>query len=291
MPYRHGHGGTGGISAVFDDTEYDDELVEVVAERTSGIPPEIVCVAPQSGKDYCWDDFVHSLSTIPFDHLVVCDNSNSVEHQARLTDLLSRYESYTLIRNTNPAVTIENSEDPVELVARCGSMYSSLYRRVDGLLTQPEKQMVVNLEDDIGVQPDTFTRLLNDLKMYDEVGTVIGDCRCRRAKVLSGRDLSLACNFREFRLVGGSEQTGIIPEFVKPKPLGVEPVGGGHMGLWLTRAVCLKQVGMDVDPNLNLHGHDFQYGYRLNKAGHKFIVDWSARLQHFHEVDGVKVSI
>ena len=289
MPYKDsangGNSGNSGLSAEF--VEHDSRLVTVVDERKKfGIRPEVTVVAPMMGRGFCWDDFQHSLSEIEHGHLVIYDNSNDPEHQRRINLLLSSVKSWTLIRDRNEPLSVESRAHAPDLVQRCSEVYESLYSHLD-----VKQGIVVNLEDDIGINAGDFQKLKRTLDLYPEVGTVIGDCRCRRAKLLGNKDVSLACNFREFRQYGGAEQSGITHEFVKPKPMGIEPIGGGHMGLWLTRAECLQDVGMVTDPELALAGHDFQYGYRLNKSGYKFAVDWSVKLKHFFEEEGRKVSI
>lgn len=289
MPYEDsgngGNSGSSGLSAEF--VEHDSKLVTVVDERKKhGIRPEVTVVAPMIGRAFCWEDFQKSLAGIDHDHLIVYDNSNDPEHEERIDKLLSTYRSWTLIRDFNQPLSVESHGHPPDLVRRCSEVYESIYSHLT-----PESGIIVNLEDDIGVTADQFHRLRRGLDLYPEIGTLIGDCRCRRAKMLSGRDISLACNFREYREIGGAEREGVKYEFVQPKPLGFEAIGGGHMGLWITRAEVLREVGMVTDHDHDLKGHDFQYGYRANQLGHRMAVDWSVKLEHIFEQDGRKVSI
>ncbi len=271
-----------------DIPPHDPELVEVIAQRGK-LQQEYLVVCPQAGKAYCFSDFRKSLSQLPLNksHVVFYDNSNSPAHGRRIKRVADALDSVTIIRDKNRHVTVDATPQQQLLLARCGNVYEQLY----SMLPQTGSRLVINLEDDIGAPAGGVERLLTAIDSYDELGTVIGDCRCRRAKMLGDIEgQPIVCNFQKLQGVGGDESESVLAYTVPPKPFGLECVGSGHMGLWITKKECLDDVGMTYE-HAPPRGHDIQFGLRANEKGWRFAVDWSVRLEHYFQDQNRKASV
>lgn len=296
---RQGNYGTSGLSGISAEhkelpelPEHDETLVTVIDQNRRRWDQKLTIVAPHVGKAYCFDDFERSLRSMPVDeaHIWLYDNSPVGDFSEKLRRLAESLPSFTLIRDLNKPLSIENASDPVLLAARCSQVYSGLYDRV---LQASPGQLILNLEDDIGATGRDFEFLTRALDSYPQLGAVISDCRCRRTKMICGiEDSPIACNFKETRRIGGNHEVEIEEERVRPQPAGVQCIGGGHHGFWLARREAVEAVGMKDDPQLNIVGHDYQFGYRLQRdTEFLFGIEWSSRVRHFLLENGQKTSI
>ena len=268
-----GESGTSGTTA-----SHDSELVRVVKEHKKPRRKYTV-VCPHAGKAFCWTDFVKSLKQLPIEksHVLLYDNSTNAKQHARLVSLTKELPSFTLIQDMNPPSTVEITMESDRLIDRCCQVYEEIYERQ---LTKTD--FYINLEDDIGIPDGGFERLewvLGD----EEVGTVIGDCIDRRRIIWDGHRQSIVCNFDYTYQIGGHGKHTVSVDMVEARPSGIEHVGSGHMGLWLTRRDALESTGMKTDLESRDMGQDIQYGLRLNQAGWRFAVRWDVKLRHFYK--------
>jgi hypothetical protein len=268
-----GESGTSGTTA-----SHDSELVRVVKEHKKPRRKYTV-VCPHAGKAFCWTDFVKSLHQLPIEkaHVLLYDNSTNAKQMERLVNLTKDLPSFTLIQDLNPPSTIEITKESDRLIDRCCQVYEEIYERY-----VPKTDFYINLEDDIGIPDGGFERLEWVLGDQD-VGTVIGDCIDRRRKVYEDVEQSIVCNFIEQRQIGGLGTEDVLVEMVDSRPSGIEHVGAGHMGLWLTRREAIEATGMKTDLQSRDMGQDIQYGLRLNRAGWRFAVRWDVKLRHFYK--------
>jgi len=283
MAYK-GLSGLPGTSGTLT-ARHDSSLVRVVKEQKKP-RRKYAIVCPHAGKGFCWTEFRKSLRQLPIDqsHVVLYDNSRSGLHRRRLESLADSLPSFTLIQDMNTPQSIESTRDFVPIVKRCSEVYEEIY---GNHLSRSE--FVINLEDDIGVPAGGFEQLLWAMK-DENVGTVIGDCNDRRTMVSEGRIQSIVCNFLEVKEIGGAAGVEIQTELVPTKPGGLEWVGSGHMGLWLSRREAVDEVGMKTTLGEPI-GHDIQYGLRLNRAGWRFAVNWGVKLKHFYQDGKQKMNV
>lgn len=289
MPYEDtalgGNSGTSGLVA-----NHDDSLVSVQKE-VGGRRKKYAVVCPHAGKTFCFPEFRKTLYQLPLNecHVVLYDNSQSKKHSAKLNTLSRALPSFTLIKDDNKPESIESSMDFRVIVARCSAVYQHIYEN-----HLPKKSdYVINLEDDVFAPPGGFNRLKGVLDTYDDVGTVVGNCRDRRVKVMNGEAQPIAVNFRKTQKIGGTGKVQYEVMGVHEKEFGVEWIGAAHMGLWLARRECVDLVGMQTVPEGRGMpiGHDIQYGLRLNESGWKFAVDWSVKLDHYYMQNGEVLSV
>lgn len=278
-----GESGTSGVIMQVD--EHDSDLVEVVkqkAPRSKGRDVNIVC--PMAGKTFAFNEWKKSLGKLPLDraHVLVYDNSNDRKFHTKIQDFCVReFDSYTLVQDNNQKLTIDglpNSSLGWKAIGdRCDAVYNEIYDR----FVDDRRPLCCNLEDDVWIPEDSWDRMVTTIK-DDVVGTVIGQCNDRRIFVHNGTVQSIAVNFRIEEMLGAMNTLNVQTIPVQPKEFGVEAIGAGHMGLWLTKTEAIRQIGMGKKDE-EINGTDINWGFHLNRAGWKFCVDWSIKMKHFYQ--------
>lgn len=280
-----GIGGLSGITASKSSMPHDASLVEVVGEKIrKGRDINLVC--PFAGKAFCFDQWKRSFKRLPIkrSHAVIYDNSNDRRFNARLRRVCDGLDSYTLVVDRNPQITTELSFDFAAIGARCRSVYGEIYNR----LIDHKRPLSLNLEDDVTIPEGSFERLEHIIRQ-DRVATAIGQCNCRRALQAANVVQSIAVDFKVSQHLGSGQSIDIEMVQVQPKSFGVQQIGAGHMGLWLSRTDAIKSIGMGNQYGM-LHGNDINWGFGVNAAGLRFAVDWSVKLDHHYQKDGQTLS-
>lgn len=273
--------------------DHDSDLVGIVKQkdpRAKGRDINIVC--PMAGKQFAFGEWKKSLGKLPLDraHIVLYDNSNDKNFHKKVLDFCQReFDSFTLVQDDNQKLTIDglpNSELGWKAIGqRCDDVYREIYGRFVDL----RRPLCLNLEDDVGIPKNSWERLSATIK-DDAVGTVIGQCNDRRIYVYDGTVQSIAVNFDIRETLGAKNTIHVDTVPVEPRDYGVEAIGAGHMGLWLTKSAAIKEVKVGYRKE-NINGTDINWGFQLNRAGWKFCVDWSVQLQHFYlDASGKKQS-
>ena len=281
MGYGGGMGGDSGMSGmVMSLPDHNEELVTVVREKKAR-NRDINIVSPFAGKTFCFRDWAKSLKKLPVNdaHMVIYDNSNDLGFSKRL-DAFCKKElaSYKLVRDTNPHLTMEFCNDWHAIGKRCRAVYGIIYNQ----LIDPKKTWSLNLEDDIGVPDGAWERMRFHAE-DDSVATVI--CKCYDRRALKDRNLlsAIAMNFEVKEVIGPDENTRQIELVHLPeKSYGVESIGAGHMGLWLTKTSVINELGMGHQFE-NLCGNDVNWGFAVNQAGYRFVHDWGIKVDHFYK--------
>jgi len=262
--------------------EHNEELVTVVREKKAR-NRDINIVSPFAGKSFCFRDWAKSLKAMPVDraHVLVYDNSNSKTFGRKLDEFCKKeLAAYTLCRDTNPHLTMEFSNNWTAIGKRCRAVYGIIYNE----LVDQKRTWCLNLEDDIGAPNDSWEKL--SFIMKDEsVGTAIGKCIDRRGLNDRGVRLPIAVNFTRTQTIGPTgikAEPRIELEHIPEKDYGVEAIGGGHMGLWLTRTEAIRSLGMGHQFG-EIVGNDMNWGYAINEAGWKFAHDWSIHMKHYYK--------
>jgi len=280
-----GLSGTSGLSGL--TAAHDESLVSVLREQTSP-GRDVNLVTPLAGKGYCFSRWRKSLAKLPMDrcHVLVYDNSNNVRFSNKVDQFCaSELESYTLVKDTNSRCSLEQSRDWVKVGNRCRAVYGQIYNK----LIDQRRPLCLNLEDDIGVPDNAWQKLYAQIQT-DDVGTVIGQCNDRRAYVDTGQKRTIAVNFKVDEIIGQESSLSVETWPVMVREFGVEQIGAGHMGLWLTKTETIRELGMGHQFG-ELRGNDINWGLAINRAGWKFAVDWSVKLDHYFQRDGKVLSI
>ena len=280
-----GLSGTSGLSGL--TAAHDESLVSVLREQTSP-GRDVNLVTPLAGKGYCFSKWRKSLAKLPMDrcHVLVYDNSNNVRFSNKVDQFCeSELDSYTLVRDTNSRCSLEQSRDWVRVGNRCRAVYSQIYNK----LVDHRRPLCLNLEDDIGVPDKAWQKLYAQIQT-DDVGTVIGQCNDRRAYVDTGQKQTIAVNFKVDEVIGQDGSLSVETCPVVVRDFGVEQIGAGHMGLWLTKTETILELGMGHQFG-DLRGNDMNWGLAINRAGWKFALDWSVKLEHYFQQDGKVLSI
>ena len=270
--------------------EHDPSLVEVVEEQDilGGIA-DIQLISPFAGKTFCFEKWQQSLSTLPLGrvHATLYDNSNDPVFHQRLKEYArQQLPAFTLVRDSNMVQTIESTANYREIIERCSQVYEHIYTN----LLIPSCSLILNLEDDIGVPSGSFEKLESVIIGNPDVATVIGKCRDRRLAVRGNAPQSISVNFQKRTQIGGPPKEDIEVEHAPEREWGVEQIGAGHMGFWLSRASSVRELGMKTSPRKDVLGHDIQWGLRVNEAGQRFAIDWSVDLKHFYQKAGEVVA-
>jgi len=268
------------------EAPYREVLVSVEDERLRLRGKKFALTTPFSGKGFCFKNYMKGLSRLPLEdaHAVWYDNSNNKKFGVVLRKRLrENFDSYTLIKDTN---------EPHVVDASC-YQYPTIVNRMRGIYTKVIVDSVpdslpytLNVEDDVEV-PENHGRLWEVMRNYGEAGTVIGHQLSRPLPDWKGT-APIAVNFNVTKRVGGPNKNDPIVDvkwIEEKRSYGVEPIGGGHMGLWLTRTPLVKSIGFDGDAD-GIIGLDLYWGYKLNLAGHKMLVDWSVKAKHYYAKNG-----
>lgn len=282
-----GNSGVSGNSGIIAEV-FDTELVEVVEQtksRKRSVDINIVC--PMAGRSFCLKDWEKSLCNLPLNrsHLLVYDNSNDARFSARLLKFCqNQISSFTFVRDNNLPIPAHLQHDCPTLSARCDAFYRHIYEE----LIDQKLPLCLNLEDDLIIPKDSFGKLYHVMQNQD-VGTVIGHCNDRRDFVYSGVKNSISVDFQVEARIGAKEELQISTIHLPEKEMGVEAIGAGHMGLWLTRTDAIRKVGIGTRTYGGLNGTDMNWGYALNSHGIKFAIDWSIKMGHlFKDRNGKK---
>lgn len=256
--------------------ESDPEEIRVVT-RKGNEHKKFAIICPNAGKSYCWPEFEASFSQLPVDqaHVVLYDNSLDSVMGEQMDRLASQLDHVTLIRDTNPNLTLENTSVQENLIERCGQVYEEIYAKY-----LPECDYVINLEDDISL-PEHGWEILWGTVCRPGPSVVIPNCHDRRLAQHTGIKLPIACNFVEMQGIGGLKSHEVACCQVEEKESGIEEVGAGHMGFWVTSRDVLNSVGMTYDRESLVPGHDIQFGYNAARQGVKTIIDWDVSVRHF----------
>lgn len=277
MAYRLPFTGVSEDSTDIQSVEHDRDEVRVITKKgTEHRKFAIVC--PNAGKFYCWPEFEASFSQLPVDdsHVLLYDNSLDPIMGERMEKLASSLDHVTLIRDTNPHVTLETTGAQACLIERCGQVYEEIYGN-----HLPSSDYVINLEDDISL-PDHGWDVLWGTMCRPGPSIVIPNCHDRRVASYNGEKPPIACNFVEMKGVGGLTTNEVACFQVEEKQSGIEEIGAGHMGFWVTSREVVDTVGMTLDREHSVPGHDIQFGYRAaSEHGVKTLIDWDVTVRHF----------
>jgi hypothetical protein len=242
MAYGGGSTGESGLSGmIMSLPAHDESLVSVVREKVNRRHRDVNVIAPLAGKSYCHSKWKQSLGQLPLDrcHVLIYDNSNSQRFGKKIEDFcVNQLDSFTLVRDQNNRCGLEKSRDWVKVGNRCRSIYGTIYNK----LVDQKRPLCLNLEDDIGVPDMAWDRLYSQIQ-NDGVGTVIGQCNDRRAFVDYGVKRTIAVNFKVTETLGQTESIEVATTPVTVREFGVETIGSGHMGLWLTQTEAISQLG------------------------------------------------
>lgn len=279
-----GNSGNSGISMLED---FDIGLVKTVEEKKSrkkSIDINIVC--PMAGKSFCLADWKKSLGRLPLNrsHLLIYDNGNNKKFSQRLLEFCqSEIASYTIVEDRNYELPSHLQHNCRALSARCDAFYRHIYEE----LIDQELPLCLNLEDDVVIPSDSFEKLYHVIQDVN-IGTVIGQCNDRRDFIYRGAKSSISVDFQVHARVGAQFELEISTINLPEKKRGVETIGAGHMGLWLTRTDAIREVGIGRNYG-GLTGTDMNWGYALNSRGIDFAIDWSIKMGHlFKDRDGKK---
>jgi len=270
---------------------HDPDLVRVVSCQNPGKAVKFTFTSPFANKQFCLPAYERSLSHIPCDqaHAVFYDNSNSSVMRAELERILKeRFTSWTLIEDRNKPETFEtNASHPLypRITHRVAAVYSTLFPEY-----LADADIVFNLEDDVEIGSGDFEKLWNTIHMDDRIATVIGNQRDRRTGYAStGR--SIAFSFHETIASGCRDGDNLEMTFVPEKDFGVEAIGAGHAGCWMTRRNALDNIYMGDESVNGLTGPDICWGWRLNRAGRLFVINWAVECRHWYQRFGKSVSM
>ncbi len=286
------YGGNSGLSGIPGTVAqgYETDLVEVVKEKKSrrkSIDLNVVC--PMAGKFFCLSDWKRSVSRLPLErsHVLVHDNGNNPKFSERvLSHCQKTFDSYTFVRDKNPHIPEHLRHDCPSLSARCDAFYSHIYEN----LINHRLPLCLNLEDDVVIPDDSFQKLHHVIQ-DEAIGTVIGQCNDRRDFVYRGSTSSISVDFDVRARIGVQPELEVSVIHVPEKARGVDCIGAGHMGLWLTKTEAVRSIGVGRQQYNGLNGTDINWGFALNSAGLDFAIDWSIKMRHlFKDVHGKKQS-
>lgn len=272
----------------FHPLTHDDSLVRIVCEKKRCKGKRFNLVTPFAGKAFCFTDYMRGLRRLPLAdaHVVWWDNSNDPAFQKKLLRTLKdNFDSYMLVEDKNRQHTVETTTEYAKISYRCHRIYKTLHEH----MTCPDIPLTVNIEDDVEVPAGTWERLTGVLDTYPEVGTVVGSCRSRRLKDRTAH-VPIAFTFERSQSIGGDGEIKVRDRrLVQEKTFGLDAIGAAHMGCWFTRTNLIRRIGMNFGVD-GVFGQDLCWGYQLNLAGHKFVIDWSVKTEHYYQLNGEKLS-
>ena len=273
--------------------EIDHTLIRTIDEDLYLNRKKFTLVSPFTGKDYAWPKYLASLKKLPTEdaHAVFYDNSRDPEFQKKLRKALhEHFDSFTLIEDLNAPATLDTHpkiETWQYIANRCAQVYRVIYENH----VPRQIRKVFNLEDDIGLPANTWKHLNSVLDLNPQVATAIGHCNDRRPGYTSSGK-PVAMNYHVHRLLGDGnlEPESIVLELVPEKKFGVEQVGGGHMGCWLTRTAAIEQVAMGSVEFLGVMGQDLAWGWDLLQTDRWIMAtDWAVKCKHWRKLEGKKL--
>jgi len=285
-----GKSGSSGVICQKEAMPHDTSLVTIVEEKVRK-KRDLNVVCPLANKGYSFGIWKKAFKKLPLNraHVLIYDNGNDKRFSQRIRRVCDNLDSYTLVRDTNPHLTADDSFDFDAIGARCRSIYGEIYNK----LIDPRRPLSVNLEDDVDFKNGSFERLERIINEDDDIATVIGQCNCRRAIQVANTLQSIAVDFKVSQMLGRAAQTSdldIEMQLLPSKTFGVDMIGAGHMGLWLTRTDAIAATGGMGQKFGTLRGNDLNWGFGVNAAGLKFAIDWQVKLDHFYQKEGQLLS-
>ena len=255
------------------------ELVSVVEHKRSRRRTDWTLVTAFAGKWFCLADYLRGIRRLPLAraHAIWYDNCNDAAgHQRLRRNVRHLFDSYTLVRDRNPQRVIETSVDYAAINTRIAAIYDFVVRQcLDGTPTM----MIV--EDDVEVPAGAYERLSSILARERRVAVAVGNQISRR--LADGHPPApIVWNF-ETTIPCGRAQLRLVP----PQPFGVQLVGSSHTGCWLGRSAVAKELGFQPAED-GVEAVDAVFGYRANKRGYWFAIDWSVRCKHYYQDRGRK---
>lgn len=249
----------------------------------------IILSTPFAGKEYCFEDYCRGIENLDWDkkdiYYIAIDNSNNKEFGAKIEKFINKmgFGEYKNCVYKEEPKTIESTDDYADVSEHCHNIYQILE---DNL---PDHPFTFNIEDDVEVPPDSLNKLMDVFDKYPKVGTAVGSCSSRRLKDrLVGHPV--AWKFKEERIFPYPDvhmnQPPDCLRFTETPPFGIQIIGAAHMGCWLTKTKLIKSISFK-----DLHGlgaNDIAWGYKLNKSGYYFVIDWSIKTKHYWMVNGEK---
>lgn len=281
MP-QYGNSGLSAIPAVV--CSFNESLVRVAEDRPRLKGKRFAVVSPLCGKSREFRKYLLSLDRLPLEHAhaVIYDNSNDrVFHRRLVSAVRDRFQSYRIIVDQNEPVFVKQGQETSvdrmrEITQRIADVYGYLYRE-----HVPKRlPFVFNLEDDVEVPAGGFEKLLAAIEADRRIGTVIGTC-CDRRRAYGATGSPIAFRFLEHRQSGFANPDSVDLVPIPEKTFGIEAIGGGHSGCWLTRKEALAACPFGEAVLHGIYGHDIIWGWRLQQAGFVMANDWSVRCRHW----------
>ncbi|KPK55000.1 MAG: hypothetical protein AMS22_05090 [Thiotrichales bacterium SG8_50] len=248
----------------------------------------ITLTTPFAGKRHCFDAYYDGVVNLdhPKDdfHVIWYDNSCDADFHAMLQEKIKVFPSHEIVIDITPPLVIENTPDYCRVSERCHEVYCNLAE-----LVPADNEFMFNVEDDVWVPPDSLSKMLAIFRLDEKIGTVIGQQYCRRfSKAKNIRPIPNAWTFEiDYRFPEGDvcKEKTAKRTFIEDKPFGVEIIGSGHLGCWLTKTHLVKELGFMMDKD-GLRANDTVWGYRLREHGYYFVIDYSIRCRHYYRIEG-----
>lgn len=290
MPGYGANSGLPGLSGTIFNAHRSD-LVSVIEDNTHLEGRKFTLVSPFTGKDFAFPIYERSLSQVPHEqaHVILYDNSNDAAFGAKLLRFAkANFSSFRVIRDSNAHCTLE-TVDKVEQYSIIGERVAAVYGTIYSEHV-PELPFVFNLEDDIGLPDGAFHRLHSLVHSDARIGTAIARCKDRRPRYISTKR-SIAFTFEYQQRVGLENPDNVTLVQLPEQDFGVQAIGCGHMGAWMTKRDALD-IAIPNEPFMeNIYGPDLVYGWRLHQAHRLFVTDWSLKCEHYYQKDGKVQSV
>lgn len=249
----------------------------------------ITLSTPFAGKEYCFGDYSRGILNLDYPKnkifFLALDNSRNKEFGKKIDKLAEKagFADYRRLIYDKEPFTIEKTSDYAKVCSHCHNIYCILEKHLP-----EENEFTFNIEDDVEVPPDSLKKLLKIFEMDKKVGTAVGSCCSRRLKdELVG--YPVAWKFREtiiFPYQPFYTEPAEALRIITAPPFGIEIIGSAHLGCWLTKTRLIKEISFkDL---CGLGAVDVAWGYKLNKKGYYFVIDWSVKTKHYWLYEGKK---
>ena len=240
-------------------------------------------VTPFAGKTYCFSNYLKGIRYLPLKKMrgIFYDNSNNSRFHKRLKDFgTSNFAEFNLITDPAEPKVVETTSEYRDISWRCHEIYRTIQENLNG----SEYTMIV--EDDTEIPEKALPQMKSVLENEPRIGTVVGSVKSRRLKdrVVG---IPVAWNYEISRVIPDENFMVRDSRIVNEKPYGVELIGSAHMACWLSRTALVKKIGFKYRED-GLAANDQVWGYRLNKAGYWFAIDWGIKCKHWWKYNGVK---
>jgi len=193
------------------------------------------------------------------------------------------FPDQTWIRDENAHYTVENTKEYDLINQRTWEIYKACMKYLN------KSKYVLIVEDDVEIPKGTYEKFLNILESYPEVGTVVGNVTNRRNG--AGEywlDKPIIWDILVQKEYPSGKLKAQTVQLQESKKFGVEAIGSAHTGCWMTRTSLIKKLGF-IWKEDGINFVDQTWGYRLNKAGYKMVVDWSVKCWHYANYGKKKV--